>query len=46
MIFGTQNLTTYDVANRTLPQTSDRESEKGKSEKAIPTRKRSNFLTS
>lgn len=46
MIFGTQNVTEYDVANRTLPQTNDRESEKEESQKATPPRKRSNFLTS
>lgn len=46
MIFGTQKVTEYDVVNRTLPQTSDRESEKGESQKAIPPKKRSNFLTS
>lgn len=45
MIFDTQNVTEYDVAIRTLPQTSDKESEKGESQKAIPPRKKSNFLT-
>lgn len=45
MIFGTQNVTEYDVAIRTLLQTSDRESEKGESQKAIPPRKKSNFST-